>query len=223
MKTPIFLATALLILPGVSTAATLANYAFANGPNTLPTVNGVTATAISYGSGLGTPQTSAATFGPSGASALGLVTASAAPTTIPAAVSANSFFTFTLTSSPGTSFLLTDFTFWANYSGDTTAANELALQIDTGSGYQTIGTSTFNVTGSAAPGKMYTIPINNPAPVDGSAHFRIVMFDSAGINWTSFTRMDDLSVNGTVIPEPSAWLLMLCVGGLVPLHRRRSH
>jgi hypothetical protein len=222
MKTPTFLATAFLILHGVSTAATLAQYAFANGPDTLPTVDGVTATAISYGSGLGTPRNSTATFAPSGASALGLVTGSATPATIPTAIDANSSFTFTLTSIPGTSFHLTEFTFWANYSGDTTAANELALQIDTGSGYQTVGTSTFNVTGSAAPGKMYTIPITSVGPVDGSAHFRIVMFDSAGVNWTSFTRMDDLSVHGTVIPEPSA-LLLLCIGGLVPLHRRRSH
>jgi len=221
MKTPSFIAASFLLGFSFSSAATLATYAFGSGPSTLPSTSGVTATAITYGSGLGTPQTSAATFAPSGPSALGLVTATATPTTVSAAITANSFFTFTLTPSAGSAVELTEFTFWANYSGDTTAANQLALQINTGSGYQTIGTTTFDVTGAASPGKFFSIPITGLGQVTGAADFRVVMYDSAGVNWTSFTRMDDLTINGNVIPEPSA-LLLLGISGLLPLRRRRS-
>lgn len=221
MKTPSFISTSFLLSFSFSSAATLATYAFGSGPNTLPSTSGVTATAITYGSGLGTPQTSAATFAPSGPSALGLVTATATPTTISAAITANSFFIFTLTPSAGSAIELTEFTFWANYSGDTTAANQLALQINTGSGYQTIGTTVFDVTGAASPGKFFAIPITGLGQVTGATDFRVVMYDSAGVNWTSFTRMDDLTINGNVVPEPSE-LFLLGIGGLLPLRRKRA-
>ncbi|WAC17927.1 hypothetical protein OVA24_11820 [Luteolibacter sp. SL250] len=219
MKNPISALLFLLSVPCTAGAATLATYAFANGPATPPSTLGVTAGVIAYGPGLGTPQTSAATFGTSGANALGLFTNATTPTTVPAAVSANSFFTFTLTPDPGTSVAFTGLSLWANYSGDDRSANELALQIDSGSGFQTIGTVVMNVTGAASPGKFYNIPISGLDPVEGPATFRVVMYDSAGVTWSSFTRMDDIAVSGTIIPEPSSCLIA-CAASCLPLLRR---
>lgn len=220
MKNPITTLLFLLSVPCTASAATLATYAFANGPATAPSALGVTASVISYGSGLGTPQTSAATFGTSGANALGLFTNTATPTTVSAAVSASSFFTFTLTPDPGTSVAFTGLSLWANYSGDDRSANELALQIDSGNGFQTIGTVVMNVTGAATPGKFYNIPISGLDPVEATATFRIVMYDGAGVTWSSFTRMDDIVISGTIIPEPSTTLLA-CTAACVPFVRRK--
>jgi len=221
MKTPSFLATALLIFPGVSSAVTLTTFAFGTGPSAPATVNGVTATTISYGSGLGTARTSAATFAPSGANALGLITNAATPTTVADAVTANSFFTFSITPAAGTSIQLIQFSLWANYSTNQESANELALQINTGSGFQTIGTTTFDVTGGATGGAQYFIPITGFDNVTGTAQFRVVMYDSAGVTWNLFTRIDDMTITGNIIPEPSSALLIAAVS-VLGLRRKRS-
>jgi hypothetical protein len=130
--------------------------------------------------------------------------------------------TFTLTPISGSAFNLTGLSLWANYSGDNTSANELALQIDSGNGFQTIGTVVMNVTGAASPGKFYSIPISGLNVMEGSTTFRIVMYDSAGVTWSSFTRMDDIVVTGDIIPEPSTSLLACAVAFLYLLRRSRS-
>lgn len=218
----------LLILPFLipfASAATLAVYEFGSGPDTAPiTEDGISATTITYAAGLGTPRTSAATFAPSGPNALGFDPhvsdpGGTTPTNVADAISQNYHFTFTLTPAPGTSMSLTSFSLWGNYN-NSASANNLALQIDTGSGFTTAGLITLDTQGAASPGNSHSILLSGYDNLDTAVTFRVIMYDTDGVRWSSYTRLDDIAIHGDVIPEPSLAAMLLIASSSLLIRRK---
>ncbi len=129
---------------------------------------------------------------------------------------------FTISATSGT-LDLTDITF--NYWGQgTTFTGGLVVQSSVGgygSGNPSLADIAFTIDTVPAPGNLQTVSLGIPFQGVTSVTFRFSAYDDAAL--TSQThRIDNLTINGTVVPEPSV-LGLVALGGLCVLARRRRH
>lgn len=147
----------------------------------------------------------------------------------PASLSATAYFSFTLTPDPGITYNLSSLTFDSAYyttSGVTSGTTNYDFRSSLDSYTTNIGSGFHSLTGQG--------PTSNPTftarSVDlsgasfqgltGAVTFRVYIFDSITGN-TRLTAIDNLTLNGvTVVPEPSAGLLVLAGGVLCFLQYR---
>lgn len=225
------LTAALALLSTASTqAAALAVYTFGTDGsldrNVTSTLGGITSTTLTAGwidTGL-----SGATFGESGANALWLSRSAAAlATSLEAAVSSNRYLSFDLTPGAGESITIESLSLYANtVNNPNFVADTVTLQINTGSGWITHGTEVITARGGATPGQLLSYTLDTPLTgLTSPVNLRLLFYNTTGNeagNWTEWTRIDDITVHGTLIPEPSSLLFLTSASiGCLALRKRR--
>ena len=142
-----------------------------------------------------------------------------------AAVGANDYFTFTLTPISGASFSLTSLTFdYANYTNDGTFPAESFFARSSRDGFG----SNLAATVSAAAASAGVFATSTIALTAGAfqnqttaIEFRIYLQDGT----TDLDRgalLDNITLNGVTVPEPSAALMLLASASLFALRRFRA-
>lgn len=197
------------------------------------TVGGVSSTPLSPASGDITLQRSGVALGSSSASALG-VSGTGLNSTEAFAVGAGRYFTFTLTPDAGQTISLERLTMNANIGGPATAPS-FSLRANTGTGFNTIATGvvTAESGSSGSPYDAINLAFTESTPgalsnLTGTVTFQMVFYNSVTTplpaGWSSWVRIDDLSIHGVVspIPEPSAMALGMMGAGALLSRRTRK-
>jgi len=217
---------------GQAHGATLAQYTFQDGAGAFTTAatsraSTVTPGSLTTGTGISAIQSSGVNFPNTSGARAGYFSVVTANTSIDSAVTANQFFTLSLAAASGNVMNLETLSWTGNIAVGNSAKN-ITLQINTGSGYTTVGTYFF----TASDKTNSTAPTTAPTPTFdlsgysglSSATLRFVLWDDVGgITGGASMRMDDLTITGStsVIPEPTAALLGGVAGMTLLLRRRR--
>ncbi|RYD38201.1 MAG: PEP-CTERM sorting domain-containing protein [Verrucomicrobiaceae bacterium] len=127
--------------------------------------------------------------------------------------------TFTVSSTAGQLLQLQSLTFLTGMSGNQATGAVYSVQYDLGAGFLNIG-SNFSHTADASETR--TVDLSDPIFSGvSSISFRINITEPAVSTngGTASARIDDISLNGSVIPEPSSFVL-LAAAGLFAVGRR---
>lgn len=237
LKTYAFATMAIFALAAASQAAVLVNYTFLDS-NASQTTGVATGSNVTLGSftGASGPNTPYAGFSASSdtifirSDATGNLAADG--DTLAEAVANNAYAGFTLTNSTGSTINLETLTYniWFTASGAAPRFYEIAVLADAAGSFTTgdmLQTETFSVPSGNLPSTAGTqLSINNDISSLGalangaSMQFRLYIIDNVD-DTASIYRVDDVTVNGTLIPEPTAALLG-SLGLLTLLRRRRN-
>ncbi len=213
----------------LSSAAVLVKYEFtADATSLVPTTtgSGVTSANILSASGLSKQGSGVNFTGSSGPRVLGWQGSGTISGNLSEALTANHYFTFTLTPTAGQKMDLTNLTFFSNVGGTALVPRTLELQVSTdGTNFNSAGTQTlaFDDLSSTA---LFNMSLAAYSGVSTQTTFRIALYDLErdNVNWGSgnWVRFEDITVNGTVspIPEPSAAFLG-SIGALALFRRTR--
>ncbi|WAC18642.1 hypothetical protein OVA24_15525 [Luteolibacter sp. SL250] len=230
-------ATVLGLLAPAADGASLVTYGFGTSGTDVVldptmTVGGVSASALAAASGAITLQRSGVTLGTSSPSALG-VSGSGLNSTEAFAIGAGRYFSFTLTPGSGQMLTLEKLTMNANIGGQNTAPN-FSLRLDTGSGFNTVATGlvTAESGSSGSPFNAFDLAFSETTPgalsnLTGTVTFQMVFYNAVAdplpSGWSSWVRIDDLSIHGVVspIPEPGSAMLGLLGAGCMLARRAR--
>jgi len=140
------------------------------------------------------------------------------------AIGNNLFITFDLTAS-GADLDITGFSFYGSRgsSAERRAWDSWNLEVDTGSGFSLLDSGASDSIPKNSTWGLETATFSSFTILDGdTATFRLSGVSDENSQFGRGTALDDLTLTGTVIPEPSSFaLLMVSLGALVALRRRR--
>ncbi len=229
-------ATVLGLLAPVADGAALVTYGFGTSSTDVVldptmTVGGMSATALSAASSAISLQRSGVALGTSSASALG-VSGTGLNSTEAFALGAGRYFSFTLTPGAGQMLSLEKLTMNANIGGQATAPN-FSIRLDTGSGFNTVATGqvTAESGASGTPFNAFDLAFSEVTPgalsnLTGTVTIQMVFYNAVTTplpaGWSSWVRIDDLSIHGVVSPIPEPGSMMLGVLGAGFLLTRRT-
>lgn len=235
MKTPLLsllaVAGVFALAPVACHAVVLTSYNFGTNSSLVytasSTAEGITATAISRGSGVTFARSGVNFDGSSQASALGIWQQQGSlVSSLNAAIDAQKWITLTITPDADKAVTLTSLTFHANIGSATTAADTVAVQISIGGGsYETYGNAVTIAGVSGTDGsnsQLYTVSFpggSGLADITESVTVRLLFYNtsaSESAKWQGFTRLDDITLHGTVgvIPEPAVAASFAGLAGL---------
>ena len=210
-----------LALGTAASAATIAEYNF-DGDSfaSQVTAGGVTTSSLSNGAGVPLTTVSQGNPAPSLEFSFGTVGANLA-----ASIADDDYYSFTITPA-GTQVTFNQFDFDFFKTSNAGANVQAVLFYDTG----TYSTSTHTqlgigqLTGTGDSGSfvprsisLASMPVNFTTPVE----FRLYIHDSNASNQANVFRLDNLVLDATVVPEPSAGLLALLAMPLLARRRRK--
>ncbi len=158
--------------------------------------------------------------GPANTGALYLNSSSDAIDGVGEAVSNNLFFTVGVTAN-GADLTLEDLSFYASRTSNNPNRSwqSWTLEVDTGSGYSTLATTTTGASDNAW--HLESVDFTDIVLVDGeTATFRIAGKSTVSSSYGRPIAIDDISING--VPEPSSSGTLLGLLGLALIMRRRK-
>ena len=134
----------------------------------------------------------------------------------------------------GYSLSLDSLSFYANIDSMTGSANHVAAAVrigdDAATPYTILDSVLLDNVGTTGNGKLYTITLSDDSmlqDVTDSISIRLLFYNEDGstVTWSQYTRIDDIALNGTLtlVPEASSSALLLSLGALVFVRRRRKN
>ena len=228
-QTILLAAASAVIISLPAEAAVLASYDFASNLAATTSAANMTAGSFTFATGFTTN-----TGYSSGGNIFARVNATTG-STLAAAITANNYVTVTVTPDPGFQLNLTSLTVDLGYSLNAASVpSGVGVSLST-SVFSSVGgftapavlaTQTFTAADQGTTGILYqniNIDLTDPAyqGLSGPLQFRIYFYDSNSSLTQPIHRVDNFTLNGAVVPEPSATLLG-GLGMLALLRRRRQ-
>ena len=231
---PLFVACAMV--SGTASGAVLANYAFAGGSAASTDADPTSAASnvtFTDGSNTGTTETVIGA-GFSGSSNMFYFRTNGLKTNETDAIGAPDFISFTFTPTPGTSYNLQNITVdfgGSNAGGGAPGYTSYAFLRSSleDTAYSTnIGSTISRDVPGPGSGNEYnlaqeTFTFTDPAfaNVTAPVTFRLYMYSSSNAESLQILRLDNLRINGAVIPEPASSLAFALGVGVMAIRRRR--
>lgn len=223
-----FTAIAFCVAPTRLRADVLANYGF-TGTSRSSTDGDLNSTATTFTAGAGfqnigldSPTIDAAHGNP--APSLAIDASFTDGSTAGQSVTANDYFTFTISAASSATFSLTTLGFdYTNYATLSYPAENFVVRSSAdgfSSNLGNIATVTSTASGAWARSSVNLAGISSLQNVAGSIEFRIYIYDSSSTAGTG-ALLDNITLDGlTAVPEPSSWAMLIGGAGLLGAGQR---